>query len=112
MKFLLLSLAAALLLPFAALGAHAQLPAGQDPSQPYLSSEAEASDTAAYPEQAGGSTLMTIHKRVDEVSVVFTATNGHGKFVRDLSQSDFRVLDNNQPPQSILDFRRETNLPL
>lgn len=112
MKFLLLSFAAALLLPFAAVGAHAQLPAGQDPSQPYLSSEAEASDTAAYPEQAGGSALMTIHKRVDEVSVVFTATNGHGKFVRDLSQADFRVLDNNQPPQSILDFRRETNLPL
>jgi Ca-activated chloride channel family protein len=111
MKFLLLSLAAALLLPFAATEAHAQL-AGQDPTQPYLSSEATASDTAAYPEQAGGSALMTIHKRVDEVSVVFTATNGHGKFVRDLSQGDFRVLDNNQPPQSILDFRRETNLPL
>lgn len=112
MKFLLLSFAAALLLPFAATGAHAQLPGGQDPSQPYLSSDATASDTAAYPEQAGGSALMTIHKRVDEVNVVFTATNGHGKFVRDLSQGDFRVLDNNQPPQSILDFRRETNLPL
>jgi VWFA-related protein len=55
---------------------------------------------------------MTIHKRVDEVNVVFTATNGHGKFVRDLSQGDFRVLDNNQPPQSIMDFRRETDLPL
>lgn len=112
MKFLLVSLAAALLLPGAARQAHAQIQAGQDPTQPYLSSAAAASDTGAYYEQTGGSPLLTIRKQVDEVNVVFTATNGHGKFVRDLSQSDFRVLDNNQPPQSILDFRRETNLPL
>ena len=111
MKFLLVSLAAALLLPLAARQLHAQQ-AGQDPTQPYLSSAAAASDTGAYYEQTGGSPLLTIRKQVDEVNVVFTATNGHGKFVRDLSQSDFRVLDNNQPPQSILDFRRETNLPL
>jgi Ca-activated chloride channel family protein len=112
MKYLLSSFAAVLLLFFAATGAHAQLPAGQDPTQPYLSNAPTASETEAYPEQAGNSPLLTIRRRVDEVNVVFTATNGRGKFVRDLSQSDFRVLDNNQPPQSILDFRRETNLPL
>src|SRR5512146_1372343 len=112
MKYLLSSFAAVLLLCFAATGAHAHLPAGQDPTQPYLSRAAAASETDAYPEQDGNSPLLTIRKRVDEVNVVFTAINGHGKFVRDLSQSDFRVLDNNQPPQSILDFRRETNLPL
>jgi Ca-activated chloride channel homolog len=112
MKFLLLSLAASLLLFFSATGAPAQVQAGQNPTQPYLSSAEAASETGAYPEQEGNSPLLTIHKRVDEVNVVFTAMNGHGKFVRDLSQSDFRVLDNNRPPQSILDFRRETNLPL
>ena len=112
MKFLLLSLAAILLLPWATTRAHAQIQSSQDPRQPYLSNAAAASDTGAFYEQTGSSPLLTIRKRVDEVNVVFTATNGHGKFVRDLSQSDFRVLDNNQPPQSILDFRRETNLPL
>lgn len=112
MKFLLPSVVAVLLLSFAAGEASAQAPAWQDPREPYLSSAA-ASEAGAVIEQAGSSSsLMTIRKRVDEVNVVFTATNGHGKFVRDLSQSDFRVLDNNQPPQSILDFRRETNLPL
>jgi Ca-activated chloride channel family protein len=111
MKFLLLSCAAVLwLLP--AVPMLAQVQPVQGPASPYLSTASAASETEAYPEPQGNSPLLTIRKRVDEVNVVFTATNGHGKFVRDLSQGDFRVLDNNQPPQSILDFRRETNLPL
>ena len=42
----------------------------------------------------------------------YIATDKHGKFVRDLSQTDFSILDDNKPPQSILNFRRETDLPL
>jgi VWFA-related protein len=57
-------------------------------------------------------TLLTIHKRVDEVNVLFIATDKHGKFVRDLSQADFAILDDHKPPQSIVNFRRETDLPL
>jgi Ca-activated chloride channel homolog len=56
--------------------------------------------------------LLTIHKRVDEVNVLFIATDKHGKFVRDLNQSDFAILDDHKPPQSILNFRREIDLPL
>ena len=59
--------------------------------------------------QAG---LLTIHKRVDEVNVLFIATDKHGKFVRDLGQNDFAILDDHKPPQSILNFRRETDLPV
>jgi VWFA-related protein len=72
--------------------------------------------TAAYPDPAptddpqGG--LLTIHKRVDEVNVLFIATDKHGKFVRDLNQNDFAILDDHKPPQSIINFRRETDLPL
>ncbi len=57
-------------------------------------------------------TLLTIHKRVDEVNVLFIATDKHGKFVRDLNQADFAILDDHKPPQSIINFRRETDLPL
>jgi Ca-activated chloride channel homolog len=57
-------------------------------------------------------TLITIHKRVDEVNVLFIATDKHGKFVRDLSQTDFSILDDHKPPQAIINFRRETDLPL
>ncbi len=70
-------------------------------------SASDASTTADDP-QAG----FTIRKRVDEVNVLFIATDKHGKFVRDLNQSDFAILDDNKPPQSILNFRRETDLPL
>ena len=56
--------------------------------------------------------LLTIHKRVDEVNVLFIATDKHGKFVRDLNENDFSILDDHKPPQSIINFRRETDLPL
>src|SRR5271157_956243 len=57
-------------------------------------------------------TLTTIRKRVDEVNVVFTVTDKRGHFVKDLTQSDFRVYDNNKPADNIRSFNRETNLPL
>lgn len=56
--------------------------------------------------------VLTIRKRVDEVNVLFIATDRHGKFVRNLGQSDFSILDDHKPVQSIVDFRRETDLPL
>jgi VWFA-related protein len=56
--------------------------------------------------------MLTIHKRVDEVNVLFIATDKHGKFVRDLNQQDFSILDDHKPPQAIVNFRRETDLPL
>jgi VWFA-related protein len=49
---------------------------------------------------------------VDEVNVLFIATDKHGKFVRDLNQDDFSILDDHKPPEAIINFRRETDLPL
>jgi len=57
-------------------------------------------------------TILTIKKRVDEVNVLFIATDHRGKFVRNLNQADFSILDDHKPPQSIVNFRRETDLPL
>lgn len=56
--------------------------------------------------------ILTIKKRVDEVNVLFIATDHRGKFVRNLNQGDFNILDDHKPPQSIINFRRETDLPL
>jgi Ca-activated chloride channel family protein len=58
------------------------------------------------------SPVVTLHSRVNEVNVLFIATDKHGKFVRDLTQRDFTILDDHKPPQAILNFRRETDLPL
>src|SRR5881394_4243597 len=56
--------------------------------------------------------VLTIKKRVDEVNVLFIATDRHGKFVRNLNQGDFSILDDHKPVQSISNFRRETDLPI
>jgi Ca-activated chloride channel homolog len=56
--------------------------------------------------------LLTITKRVDEVNVLFIATDKHGKFVRNLNQADFSILDDHMPPESIIGFRSDTDLPI
>jgi Ca-activated chloride channel family protein len=56
--------------------------------------------------------ILTIKKRVDEVNVLFIATDRHGKFVRNLNQGDFSIFDDHKPVESILNFRRETDLPI
>jgi VWFA-related protein len=67
---------------------------------------------AASSDPDDSNTIITIHKRVDEVNVLFIATDKHGKFVRDLNQGDFSILDDHKPPEAIVNFRRETDLPL
>jgi Ca-activated chloride channel homolog len=56
--------------------------------------------------------IITIKKRVDEVNVLFIATDKRGKFVRNLNEKDFAILDDHKPPQSVVNFRRETDLPI
>ncbi len=48
---------------------------------------------------------------VDLVSISFSVLNKKGGLVTDLAQNDFKVLENNMP-QAITNFSRETNLPL
>jgi len=59
-----------------------------------------------------GDSVITIKKRVDEVNLLFIATNKHGRFVRNLDKTDFAILDDHKPPQSIVNFHSETDLPL
>jgi len=56
--------------------------------------------------------VVTIKSRVNEVNVLFIAMNKHGKFVRDLTKQDFSVLDDHKPPQQIVRFSQQTELPL
>ncbi len=60
----------------------------------------------------GDDPILTIKKRVNEVNLLFIATDRHGKFVRNLNQSDFSILDDHKPVDTILNFRRETDLPI
>ena len=56
--------------------------------------------------------VITIKKRVNEVNVLFIAMDKHGKFVRDLNKDDFSILDDHKPPQAIVNFIQQTDLPL
>ena len=78
-------------------------------SQPV--SSAQPASTPA-PAQSKQQETPTVRVRSDEVNVVFTVVDKDGRFVRDLKQEQFRILDNHQPPQRILDFRAQTDLPL
>jgi Ca-activated chloride channel family protein len=56
---------------------------------------------------------FTIKRSVDEVNLIFTVTDKHsGRFVRDLKQSDFALLDDQKAPSKVSKFVQQTNLPL
>ena len=57
-------------------------------------------------------TAPTIFRTVNEVNVVFTVTDKHGRYVKDLKKNDFKVLDDTRPADEIRSFHNETDLPL
>ena len=88
---------------------------GPAQTSPYVvATSVGAGNSAAFPATSGAADepILTITKRVDEVNVLFIATDRHGKFVRNLNQADFSIFDDHKPVQSILNFRRETDLPI
>jgi Ca-activated chloride channel family protein len=83
----------------------------QNPPAAYVASSNSALSTSPSTDDPGDS-VLTFRKRVDEVNVLFIATDKHGKFVRNLGQNDFNFFDDHKPVESIVAFRRETDLPL
>jgi VWFA-related protein len=83
-------------------------------TSPYVVASVGANSSAALPatSNAADEPILTITKRVDEVNVLFIATDRRGKFVRNLNQNDFSIFDDHKPVQSIINFRRETDLPI
>ena len=55
--------------------------------------------------------IPTITATVNEVRVVFTVTDRHGHYIKDLKQGEFKVIDD-QKPAVVRSFRSETDLPL
>ena len=84
----------------------------QTSSTAYVASSSSAVPSSSTSTDDPQDSVLTIRKRVDEVNVLFIATDKHGKFVRNLNQTDFNFLDDHKPVQSIVNFRRETDLPL
>ena len=83
-------------------------------------SEAPAGSLAAVPQApkptatpvAGQDGNFTIRTNVNEVNLIFTVTDKHGKFIQNLQQRDFALLDNQKAPAQVFNFTQQTNLPL
>jgi VWFA-related protein len=101
--------------PAPAASANAAVPQQASPSNtpPAGGPPAAQGQQAADPNAPGGDdAVTTIRTRTNEVNVVFTVTDKHGRRITDLKQGDFRIVDDNKPPQEIRSFHAETNLPL
>jgi Ca-activated chloride channel family protein len=70
------------------------------------------SDSPLGPGPADDDSLTTIRSTVNEVNVVFTVTDKHGHYVKDLKKDNFKVVDDNKPATEIRSFHAEANLPL
>jgi Ca-activated chloride channel homolog len=79
-----------------------------DVTAPAASAPAKTDQSSAPPDDP----TATITKTVNEVNVVFTVTDKHGHYVKNLAKSDFSVIDDNRPADQIRSFHNETELPL
>src|SRR2546426_646115 len=71
------------------------------------------SSTSATPNAPEEDNAVTkIIRVVNEVNVVFTVTDKHGRYVKDLKKGDFHVIDDNKPAEEVRSFHSETDLPL
>jgi Ca-activated chloride channel homolog len=92
------------------------------PAAPASDSSADSEDKKPVEEKTAGSaatsnddvdpSLPTIKRVVNEVNVVFTVTDKHGRYIKDLKQNNFKILDDNKPASQVRSFRAETDLPL
>ncbi|MGB8481241.1 MAG: VWA domain-containing protein [Acidobacteriaceae bacterium] len=82
------------------------------PAAPNTSGSASsnpAQQPTASAQQNGAYTITTV---VNEVNLIFTVTDKHGHFIRNLNESDFSLLDNHMAPAEVYSFTQQTNLPL
>jgi VWFA-related protein len=88
-------------------------PQATSPASPPAAGAAQTSGDQKPGEQGADSgEALRIRVGTNEVNVVFTVTDKHGKRVTDLKQSDFRIVDDSKPAVEIRSFHAETNLPL
>src|SRR5436305_455 len=87
-------------------------PAAKADVPPLTDEKASVSPDAPDKPEGSNGGAPTITKQVNEVNVVFTVTDRHNRYVKDLTKSDFKVIDDEKPIERMNSFRREADLPL
>ena len=96
-----------------ATGSQANPPADSPAAKPEATqSDASSKANGDKPTNPDDDAATTITKTVNEVNVVFTVTDKHGRYVRNLAKRDFAVIDDGKPADQIRSFHNETDLPL
>jgi VWFA-related protein len=85
----------------------APAPASQTPA-----GQAQAASPAPAPDDATDANAFQITRRVNEVNLIFTVTDRHGRYIPNLQQHDFALLDDQKSPASVHGFHQQINLPV
>jgi Ca-activated chloride channel homolog len=56
--------------------------------------------------------VTTIRQSVNEVNLIFTVTDKHGRYIPNLQLHDFALLDDQKAPERVNSFHQQINLPL
>jgi len=83
----------------------------QQPATPPATPQTGPPAQAPAPDQTDVST-PTIKLGVNEVNLIFTVTDRHGRYNPHLQQSDFALLDNQRAPAKVNSFHQQINLPI
>src|SRR6266853_572860 len=90
----------------------APVPNSSSPPTASSSTSGQAQGQAENPAKSDSDeSVTTIVSAVNEVRVVFTVTDRHGHYIKDLKRNEFKVIDDRQPAE-LRSFRSETDLPL
>jgi Ca-activated chloride channel homolog len=94
------------------------VPSARQPAGDALQNQPTKAGPTSVPDSPAGTrtpeddSITTIRHTVNEVNVVFTVTDKHGHYVRDLKKENFKVVDDSKPAAEIRSFHAEANLPL
>src|ERR1700721_4573714 len=111
--------------PFSPLAASAQQPATAPPPPPQAPAQSPtspqsppASGNTVTPRagaaggQSSDETPTVLHLGVNEVNLIFTVTDKRGRYIPNLQQGDFALLDDQKAPARVNSFHKQPNLPL
>jgi hypothetical protein len=95
---------------FSSAGMQAQQPATPSATQQTTPAAQPAAGQLSEQEPDVGAPTITIN--ANEVNLIFTVTDRHGRYNPNLRQSDFALLDDQKAPASIKSFHQQINLPM
>ena len=88
----------------------AQSPAS--PQSPPASGNTVTPQAGAAAGQSSDETPTVLHLGVNEVNLIFTVTDKRGRYIPNLQQGDFALLDDQKAPARVNSFHQQINLPL